>query len=216
LFALFLDLIFPPRCVFCRRLLKDKEKGICHVCLNDLPFTQGSDALQTGPFFSVCVSPLYYKGKVRESLHRYKFAGSSQYAAHYGKLLADAVREHLSGRYDLITWVPLSEGRMKKRGYDQAMLLALATSLNLDDVAVDTLRKIVDTPMQSGLDEAEARRANVLGVYGIPDPDLVAGKRILLIDIITTGSTLSECARTLLASGATEVVCATLARSEKK
>jgi predicted amidophosphoribosyltransferase len=195
--SLLLDLIFPPRCIFCRKLLKDGEKGICRTCLHDLPFTQGGDAVQTGSFFSVCVSPLYYSGTVRESLLRFKFAGASQYAGYYGKLLADAVREHLSGRYDLITWVPLSEDRMRRRGYDQAMLLALATSLNLDDVAVETLKKIVDTPM--------------------PDPDLVSGKRVVLIDhIITTGSTLSECARTLLAAGASEVVCAALARSEKK
>jgi predicted amidophosphoribosyltransferase len=124
IFSLFLDLLFPPRCIFCRKLLKNKEKGFCQACRENLPFTRGGEAVQTGQFFTCCVSPLYYSGKVRESLQRYKFAGASQYAAYYGTLLAEAIREHLSNRYDLITWVPLSEDRLKKRGYDQAMLLA--------------------------------------------------------------------------------------------
>ena len=66
---------------------------------------------------------------------------------------------------------------------------------------------------QSGLEEAGQRRANVLGVYRAPD---AAGLRVLLADdVVTTGSTLSECARTLLTAGAAEVVCVTLAQARK-
>ena len=74
------------------------------------------------------------------------------------------------------------------------------------------LDKVRDNPAQSGLDEQSARRANVLGVYSMcPDTD-VNGKRILLVDdVATTGSTLSECARVLLTAGAAQVVCVTLA-----
>ncbi|MDR0951911.1 MAG: ComF family protein [Oscillospiraceae bacterium] len=216
IFSGLLNLLFPPRCVFCRRILGASEKSICAVCEKSLPRTKNGGQ-QSGDFFSVCVSPLYYEDAVRESILWFKFHDATQYAGTYGALMADCVREYLAGRYDLITWVPLSRVRLKSRGYDQAMLLAMATALKLDDVAVELLKKSVDVPAQSGLGGAETRRANISGVYMAPDEALVRGKRILLIDdIITTGSTISECAKTLRMSGAEDVVCATLARSANR
>ena len=71
----------------------------------------------------------------------------------------------------------MSEKRLKQRGYDQAMLLAMAAALALDDVAVETLKKRKDTPAQSSLDGADQRRTNVIDAYEIVDPELVAGQR---------------------------------------
>lgn len=212
-----LDLLFPPKCVFCRRLLRKGEEGLCASCRTSLPWTHGEEAEQHPEFVSLCVSPLWYQGNVRASFHRYKFQGSRGYAKAYGRLVAQCVREHLAGRYDLITWVPLSPERLKKRGYDQAMLLAMAAALELGDVAVETLRKVRDTGAQSGLGKDDsARQANVLGAYQVVDPELAEGRQVLLIDdVITTGSTISECARTLRSAGAAGVVCATLARARK-
>nr|WP_243269077.1 ComF family protein [Intestinimonas butyriciproducens] len=207
--------MFPPRCAFCRALLRRGESGLCQRCQRELPWISGPAAEQKPEFVSLCASPLWYEGAVRASFHRFKFKGRSGYAQVYGRLTAQCVRDHLSGRYDLITWVPLSPERLKKRGYDQAMLLACATALELGDVAVETLRKVRDAEAQSGLaGGAGARRANVLGAYQAADPELVAGRRVLLIDdVITTGATISECARTLRTAGAADVLCATLART---
>lgn len=212
-----LDLIFPPKCVFCKKLLHKGEDGICARCQEHLPWCVGPEAEQSMEFISLCASPLWYQDEVRESFHRYKFKGSRGYAQVYGRLMAQCVRDHLAGRYDLITWVPLSEQRRKSRGYDQAMLLAEAAALELGDVAAETLTKVRDTGAQSGLGKDDsARRANVLGAYRPTDPELIAGQRVLLIDdVITTGSTLSECARTLRTAGAADVVCVTLARARK-
>lgn len=209
-----LDLIFPPKCVFCRKLLRKGEDGICAHCQEHLPWCVGPEAEQTMEFISLCASPLWYQDEVRESFHRYKFKGSRGYAKVYGRLMAQCVQDHLAGRYDIITWVPLSEQRRKARGYDQAMLLAEAAALELGDVAAETLAKVRDTSAQSGLGKDDsARRANVLGAYRPTDPELIAGQRILLMDdVVTTGSTLSECARTLRTAGAADVVCVTLAR----
>ena len=78
---------------------------------------------------------------------------------------------------------------------------------------VCTLKKLRHTAAQSQTGSAEKRRANISGAYRVPDPAQVADKRVLLIDdIVTTGSTLSECARTLGLAGAEQVVCATVAR----
>lgn len=212
-----LDLLFPPRCVFCRRLLHRGEEGICPRCQQELPWALGAEAEQTGEFFSLCASPLWYQDQVRASFHRYKFKGVRGYSRTYGRLVAQCVQDHLAGRYDLITWVPLSRARLRQRGYDQAMLLASAAALALDDVAAETLCKVRDTEAQSGLGKNDAsRRANVLSAYQVTDPALVEGRRVLLIDdIVTTGSTLSECARVLRTAGATDVVCAALARSRR-
>ena len=214
LFSGLLDLFFPPKCAFCRRVLKPGEDGMCALCETTLRRAPRGGA-QTGDFFSVCVSPLYYEDSVRDSILRFKFREATVYANIYGRLIAGCIRENLTGRYDLISWVPLSAERLKKRGYDQAMLLAMAAALELDDVAVETLNKHTDVPAQSGVGSEEKRRANISGVFRVPDAELVQDKRILLIDdIVTTGATISECARVLRRAGAAEVLCATLARTD--
>ena len=211
LFSGIMDLLFPPRCAFCRRFLNKGESGICRECEKTL-LSSGADCKMTGDFFAGCVAPLNYEGLVRDSVLRFKFKEATSYAGVYGKIIADCVRRNFEGKYDIISWVPLSRERLKKRGYDQAMLLALAAALELSDVAAETLIKHTDVPAQSGAGSAEKRRANISGVYTVSDPELIAGKRVLLIDdIITSGSTLSECAKTLLEAGAEEVRCATLA-----
>ena len=210
----FLDLLFPPKCVFCGKLLGRGESGMCSDCQRELPWLIEEAAEQKGEFFSLCVSPLRYQDRVRDSIHRYKFSGRQGYARLYGTLVAQCISDHLAGQYDLITWVPLSRARKSERGYDQAFLLANAAALELGDVAVETLRKERHTQAQSGLEDESARRANVLGAYEIVDPELIEGKRVLLVDdVITTGATISECARILRTFGAADVVCATLARA---
>lgn len=209
-----LDFLYPPRCVFCRTMLKSGEIGFCNDCQQKLPWLTGKEAEQKFEFVTLCVSPLRYQGEVRESIHRYKFEDRSGYAKVYGTLIAQCVSDHFTDQFDLISWVPLSPKRFKKRGYDQAMLLAKETAVNLNATAVATLRKIRDTDAQSGINDDSARRANVLGAYEVIDPELIIGKRILLIDdVATTGSTLSECARVLRTYGAKDVVCASLARA---
>ena len=74
------------------------------------------------------------------------------------------------------------------------------------------MRKIRQTKPQSRLKDVAARRANVLGAYRVIEPELINGKRVLLLDdIITTGATVSECAKVLLIAGAKVVSCAAVA-----
>lgn len=216
-FSNVLDLVFPPRCTFCRRFLRKEEKELCASCRSLLPYTDEGSVRQKGEFYEFCLAPLYYKDKVRESLLRYKFRGMTGYAACYSQLLCDCIRQHLPEKYDLITWVPLSNKRRRSRGYDQAALLGMAVALEMGDVAVEALKKLRDTPAQSSLHGgASSRRANISGAYTVADPELVAGKTILLIDdIVTTGATLSECAWTLRSAGAKRIYCAAVARNAR-
>jgi len=214
IFSTLLDLLFPPKCVFCSRVLDKTDEGWCDKCTEALPYADNYGR-QDGEIFDFCVSPLYYSGVVRRSILRYKFRGASHCAAVYGKFLAESIRENPDITYDLISWVPLSSKRERSRGYDQAMLLALATALELDDVAVETLKKPHDVQAQSDLGDKTERSANISGAFEASDPEIIAGKRVLLIDdVVTTCSTLDECARVLRNAGASGVVCAALARGE--
>ena len=212
-FDCFLDILFPPKCPFCGRVLD--HPGVCLACEEDLPWTVGAEALRTGPGGLRCAAPLWYEGLARDGILRFKFSGASGAARPLGALIAQCAAEQFSGAFDTVTWVPVSRQRLRKRGYDQAQLLAQAACRAWDTRPVALLEKTVDNPAQSGLQEAAARRANVLGAYTASPA--AAGKHILLIDdICTTGATLVECIRTLREAGAADVICAALALTRAK
>ena len=207
-----LDLLFPPACPFCEALLSDGERPLCAKCRKTLPWTEGASSRQTGRFFTACYSPLYYRDGTRESVLRFKFGRRPGYAAAYAGLIAPLFGPDAAGRYDFVTWVPVSRRRLRSRGYDQSRLLAAALAKALSLPCRPALRKIRHNPPQSGIGDPGARRANVLGAYEVTGR--LDGQRILLVDdVITTGATLSECAAALLTAGAAAVDCATLARS---
>ena len=161
-FEKLLDLLFPPRCPFCRAILKDHETLLCGRCRKELPWTCGAAQKQSFRHVESCVSPLFYEGEVRRSLLRYKFGGMSVYAPKYAELMCGCIeRNGLS--FDLISWAPLGRKRLRKRGYDQAKLLALALSERLGKPCEQLLIKTKDNPPQSGTGSAEKRRANVSG-----------------------------------------------------
>ena len=165
-----------------------------------------------GDFFSECVSALYYEGDVREAIHRFKFNGVTAYDYAFGELLASCIYENLKGEYDILSWAPVDAGRRRSRGYDQAELLAREAGRRLCREPVPVLRKRRGVRPQSKTGQPEKRRANIAGAYTVLDRERIRDKRILLIDdIVTSGATLSECAKTLLLAGAEDVRCATLA-----
>ncbi len=201
-----LDLFFPPKCAVCGRV---GVHGVCAACEKALPRME--TALREGAGFGKCAVPLRYEGTAREALLRFKFRGAQSAAEGLGALLAQCAAEELGGQFDVVTWAPVSDKRRRQRGYDQAYLLARAAAKTWGAEPVFLLRKRRDNPQQSGLGAAE-RRGNVVGVYEAVDPEKTENARVLLVDdIITTGSTLAECARVLRAAGAQSVVCACVA-----
>jgi len=211
------NLVYPRRCVFCGEFLdKNSNEDICPDCGGKLPWTK-KKCKSKGEFFSECLSPLFYEGSAGEALRRFKFMGKTSYARQMGKLIADCVRENGKGSYELITWVPISLRRMRKRGYCQAKLLAREVSKELGIPCAHLLRKRRHTPPQSTLAGLAARKANISGAFCAVGKSVIAGRSVLLIDdVITTGATLSECTRILLMAGARNVSCATLCKSTKK
>lgn len=206
-----LDILFPPKCPFCGRLL---EKGalLCPDCQRDLPWLTGTAGETEVELTEGCVSPLRYEDKVRAAIHGYKFSGRSARSRTFGPLVAQCIADR-GLTADLVSWPSLSQKRLRQRGYDQAQLLAVEVGRALGLPVLRTVDK-QDRPAQSGLEGEAARRANLLGAYSAHSPERFEGRTILLIDdVVTTGSTLSECARVLRAAGAESVWAATLAKA---
>lgn len=215
---LFLDLIYPRKCMLCTRLLRRDETDLCRKCRTEAPeYPYGySNPAPKGKsnlhFLDSFTAVWYYEGNVRKSIHRFKFRKAAHLSAGYGRLIAMQILRYGPEKVDLITWVPVSYQRKRERGYDQAELLAECTAGELGLHAVSTLKKKRHNPAQSGLRTPSERKANVLGAYTVPDPEQIKGKVIILIDDVhTTGATSEECARVLLTAGAKEVHGAAIA-----
>lgn len=205
-----LDLLYPPKCMFCGRLMDSTDAHSCGKCLQNLPEYDG--ALRNVEYFEKTVAPFFYEDLVRAAVLRYKFHGMQDYAGQFAKWMAVWVKDNLEGEYDLISWVPCSRRRRWTRGFDQSEVLAKALAAELGLKPVGTLKKIRHNPKQSGTKDAAARKANVLGVYRPINPKKLAGKRILLVDdVLTTGATLSECGKTLRMAGSGDLVAAVIA-----
>lgn len=208
-----LDLLYPPKCMVCQKLLEAGQRDLCPDCRQKLA---RFERLEHKPRMLEDVTAVYiYNDDLRPSLLRYKFGGKSCYARSYGPMLAEQIKQK-GVDFDLITWVPVSSKRRRKRGYDQAQQLARQTAKALGTKAVPTLRKVRDNPPQARLAEESRRRANVSGVYRmLPGAD-VQGKRILLIDdIMTTGATLDEATLILRTAHAASVQAAVFAAARR-
>ena len=214
IFDYILSLIYPPKCVFCGTVIDKSD--ICEECKKTLPFTKGDSIYQKFPFVDKCISPLYYKDYVRRAVLRFKFAGCSCYSRRLGGIMSECAENNLDcGSIDMVSCIPLSRKRMHDRGYNQAELLAKEISKKIGVEYLPTLKKIRHNTAQSTIKDSKQRAANVIGAYRVIDAEEVKGKYILLVDdVVTTGSTVSECARILKKSGAKAVYCVTLARRE--
>lgn len=210
-----LDLLYPPKCMLCHRLLDTSDIPTCGRCEYDLPeFEQASASV---PFCGKAAAPFHYEGLVRASILRFKFHGMQSYARQYAVWMAAKLRGEKMERYDLIAWVPCSARRKWTRGFDQSELLARALADEMRIPLAAVLKKIRHTKKQSTLRDPACRRANVLGAYEVNDPERVSGRKILLVDdVLTTGATMSECGKILQLAGAEAPDCAVIAAARRK
>ena len=208
-----LDLLYPPRCVLCHGFLPDSREPVCNGCASG--FMGREPRCRQGKHYSRCLAPFSYTEPVRGSIHRYKFGDCRFYAGFYADSMAAVLCQEPHFAADLVTWVPVSKKRRRRRGYDQAELLAKALAKRLEVPAVSCLVKLRDNPAQSGIRDRDERKKNVSGVYA-PNPAAdIAGKSILLVDdVITTGATVEECSKVLRKSGASGVFCAAAAMTD--
>ncbi|MDE6796406.1 MAG: ComF family protein, partial [Ruminococcus sp.] len=156
-----------------------------------------------------------YNKEVLPAVHLLKngSCGNSAYA--FGACLADVLKNNdISGKIDIIVPVPLSDSSRRKRGYNQSFLIAEAIGAEINKPVRCSVRKIRETKEQKTLNREE-RKLNLKNAFEVTEN--ISGKRILLIDdITTTGSTLSEIAVLLRKNGAENVICSAVMKVEKK
>lgn len=207
----FLDLLYPPRCIFCRKLLKDGEKGLCCKCEAISRKLKADSCRRDIKNIRLCVFPFKYKDEVRESLLRYKFSQAAAYGPVYADFIAKSIDEN-GISCDIISWVPLHKHRLRERGYDQSEIIARALAKKLGVPCVGLLEKKTNNKRQSTIDDSNERKRNVSGVYRCAARGELRGKSVLLIDdIVTSGATISECAAVLRNSGCNEIYAASVA-----
>lgn len=223
LFNAFVDLIFPKYCLACNDTLTVGEEQICTQCRFDLPQTyslsKGDEKLAQKFYGKVPVASAnaYLKfvkgGKVQKLMHQLKYKNKPEIGEILGRWYGnELLRAGFDQKIDLIVPVPMHPKKISVRGYNQADLIAkgLAEAMAIDyDTTVLKKGKLTESQTRKSRYE---RYLNASDVYFVENDELVAGKRIALVDdVVTTGSTLEICASELLLAGATEIHIITIA-----
>ncbi len=227
-----MELIFPHRCYFCRIGLTGKGEVVCSDCCSEihylrsplcsccgreLPDSGGGDhlcghCLRRPPVYVRARAVVCYEAPVSHLLHRLKYAADTSTLPALAQVIAPFVHDFHS-ETDRIVPVPLFPTRLKKRGLNQSLLLARIFFPEAGDaLLVDVLIRTRNTPPQTTLD-GSARRKNLRAAFAVRNPAAVQGYRIFLVDdVFTTGTTVIECSKALLAAGAVEICVVTVAR----
>ncbi|MHB1314014.1 MAG: ComF family protein [Christensenellales bacterium] len=202
------DLLFPPhvRCAFCgeeNHLVKPYD--LCLQCMEQL---SDEITVQNG-----LATAFPYEDPISSVIQRFKYNGQRYLASTLACFLADTAKKvgFLSQPVDAVIPVPLYKKKQRERGYNQSILLAREFCGQTQLPFSNLLCRNINTPSQTNL-TAQQRIENVKGAFSVCRP--VAGKRILLIDdVTTTGATLHECRATLLSAGAFMVNCLCVAHA---
>jgi len=226
-----LDLLYPPACPACGG---DAPDTLCAACLRRLPRLEPPFCMRCSqpfagaldePFacancgtrdlhFECAVSRYRAAGPVRDMIHRFKYNDARHLRRPLAGLLGEALDDpRLASRpFDAMVPVPLHPGRLRRRGYNQAALLAETLAETTRHPVLPALRRIRATRTQTHLDRT-TRMENLRGAF-VPDQNVpVIGLHLVVVDdVFTTGATTDACSRVLLDAGAASVRVVTAAR----
>jgi ComF family protein len=232
-----LAIVYPQPCAICERNVESRHDGVaCAACwaatqlfssedvcwkCGALSLAKVSQARRTQVRCGRCDNDAYtfaracgaYDGALRASILQLK--RQPHVPARLVSLIHEVQGREPLNTAEVIVPVPLHESREGERGFNQAYViaheLARVAKLPLDEHSI--VRRVHTDRHRAGMD-AKARRQSVEGAFVVRRNDLIAGKRVLLIDdVFTTGATVSACAETLTRAGAAEVLVLTVARA---
>src|SRR3712207_4677491 len=218
-----IDLFYPQRCVGCEKRASDL---LCRTCFEALPEVWrpvcGRCGLPTAFETFVCEeckgvnfgfegarAPLRYEGVGKEIVHVLKYRGYTRVVDRLAApLMVGALAKDL--KFDAVVPVPVHRSRLRRRGFNQAELLARGVAKKINAPVSDTLQVVRRTRDQVDLSASE-RRENVAGAFSASAR--IRGRILLIDDVFTTGATMSSCAESLTRAGAREVFALSLCRT---
>ncbi len=208
-----LDVIFPDTCGHCNNRIEDGEELFCTNCKDSIPrnylntVASIKQKLHRKKYYTYIAWSFGYTDIMRSLIHDFKFNSFPM----LDNFLAGAMKETLMSRDDLkfadfLVPVPLHRSRYRLRGYNQSHLIAKIISDKTGIPVFNGLKRIRNTSPQSLIKDDKEKVKNVKGAFSIKDDGGLSGKDVILIDdIVTSGSTVNECAKVLKQAGAENV-----------
>lgn len=236
-----LNFVFPLDCKICEKPIREsKGYSICEDCFKTIELIERPYCVKCGKpliptdFFKqnreiLCLdckrkkysfefsrSTGVYDKVLKKCIHLFKYYGERKLAKPLGKLMVDSLvkNNEFKKKIDLIIPVPLHRNDLKKRGFNQSVLLGKVTGDYFSiPVRENVLVKKRSTPFQVNLSKKE-RKINILGAFSVEKPEEIKGKNILILDdVFTTGATVEECTKELMKARAKNIFVLTLART---
>jgi ComF family protein len=212
-----LELLLPPACTGCGRY----GELFCARCRRTLRpartpddrFSAADPGIVIGESLELAVAAFVHEGAMRRALQRLKYGGAARLGAELAEMSRAAFRDlvGLLGGDAVLVPVPVHPDRLRRRGYNQAALIAAGLALAEGIPMLDALVRTRPTTRQHGLGRA-ARLRNLRGAFGPHEPPPPGATAILVDDILTTSATLEACAEVLLEAGAGRVLGFAVAR----
>ena len=212
-----LNIIYPPRCILCQEIIPIKNNYICKKCSYEDYLIKGNrcekcsrqivntskklckDCENQNHSYEKGFALFEYKGKIKGALYRLKYAREKEVGKALGNLIVKYYKNEIkNSKIDLIIPVPIHPSKIRKRGYNQAQVIAKQISKDFKiPLRNDILIRIRNTRPQSKLSKKQ-RANNLVGAFSLNKPIDKSVKNILIIDdIYTTGSTIENCSKIL-------------------
>ena len=223
-----MDILFPRRCPVCDRIVRFRKEYLCPDCRDTIKYVEDPTCMKCGKalreeteYCRDCAgkrhwyrqgAAVFEYGSVAPALYRFKYGGRQEYADFFGKEMAARLgRQMVSWKPDALIPVPVHTSRKRRRGYNQAELLAAVVSREMGiPLRTDLVKRMRKTLPQKNLNSIQ-RQNNLKKAFKIQKNDVKLSTIIIIDDIYTTGSTVDALAAVLLASGVKEVYNAALA-----
>lgn len=206
-----LDLIYPTRCVICKKYNKEM---ICNYCMKKLNINVKLNTY-LDKYFDEHLYIFKYDDIIRKLLIDYKFNDKAYLYKIFKKIILknEKICRKIK-KYDIIIPVPIHKNRKNQRGYNQSELIAMSIADCFENIELvnNSIIKLRNTKAQSTLSKEE-RIQNVKDVYKLINNQKILNKKVILFDdIYTTGSTANECSKLLKQAGAKEILVLTIAK----
>lgn len=211
IFRAVVDLFAPPACCVCAAWLHETELSVCATCAAEL---ESPEIDVDAGCAEQIVAATRYSALMRDAIRAFKFSHQPWRSAGLAELTIRRT-QLVELTFDVVVPVPLSRGRLRERGYNQAGLLAshIGTTCGKKVVHGAVVRCGDDTRQSS---RSAAERAEIAGSWSVSRPSLLLGRRVLLVDdVVTTGATVRSIAACLLSAGAASVVAAAVAATPR-